>query len=38
MKHKIEDFLYYLTILFCSTVIFFGVVGLIFKFLIHISK
>ena len=38
MKHKIEDLFYFLTILFSASIITLGVIGLIFKIIIHFNK
>lgn len=38
MKQKIEDFFYYLTLWFCASLIVLGIIGLIFKAIIHCSK
>ena len=31
MKHKLEDFFYFLTLWFCTSLIVFGFIGLAFK-------
>lgn len=36
-KEKIENFLYFLTLWFCTSVIVLGVVGLIFKIILKIK-
>jgi hypothetical protein len=38
MKEKIEDITYALTMIFCTSVIVLGIIGLVFKAIIHCSK
>jgi len=38
MKHKLEDLFYFLTLWFSGSIIVLGIIGLIFKVIIHFNK
>jgi hypothetical protein len=38
MKNKIEDLFYFLTLWFSGSIIVLGIIGLIFKAIIHLNK
>jgi len=38
MKHKLEDLFYFLTLWFSGSIIVLGIIGLIFKAIIHFNK
>lgn len=38
MKQRLEDFFYFLTLWFCTSVIVLGFIGLAFRAIAHLSK